>query len=365
MALIIILSVYNGFDTLVKSFYEEYQPDFIITPAKGKSFSTSTQQFSQVYSLPQVASVMPIVEETIFVIYNDRQAIANIKGVQEDYGEVSGVSGNVVEGEFKTKIGEVPHAVLGRQLASDLRLRVRFLSPLELYFPDRNTQISMLNPAASLNDETLYPSGIISLNNEFDKSGVYIPITAARQLLGYSEQEATSVELYLKDGVSNGIGNTLQQILGDGFIVKGRYEQNETLYKMMRAEKFAVYLILFFVIFIVSVNIFGSLSMLILEKKGDMQTYKSMGATANMIGRIFVLQGWMISIVGAAVGIVLGLVLCFIQDYFGVIPMPGNYIVDTYPVDIMFADVVITFTGVVSIGYLIAMLPVRMLKKDF
>ena len=130
-------------------------------------------------------------------------------------------------------------------------------------------------------------------------------------------------------------------------------------------DEFMFFLINIISIFIISVNIFGSLSMLILEKKGDMQTYKSMGATANMIGRIFILQGWMISIVGAAVGIVLGLILCFIQDYFGVIPMPGNYIVDTYPVDVMFSDVVITFTGVVAIGYLIAMLPVRMLKKDF
>ena len=365
MALIIILSVYNGFDTLVKSFYEGYQPDFIITPAKGKSFNTNTQQFSQVYSLPELNSVMPVVEETVFVVYNERQAIASIKGVLEDYGSVSGVANSIVEGEFKTRVGEVNHAIVGRQLASDLRIRVRFLSPIELYFPDRNSQISMLNPAASLNDERLYPSGLISLNNEFDKGGIYIPIHTARELLGYSQDEVTSVELYLKEGVSADIEKTLHQILGDGFVIKGRYEQNETLYKMMRAEKFAVYLILFFVIFIVSVNIFGSLSMLMLDKKGDMQTYKSMGATSKMIGDIFVLQGWLISIVGAVVGIAFGLILCFVQDCFGVIPMPGNYIVDTYPVDVHFIDVLITFAGVITIGYLIAKLPVRALKKDF
>ena len=197
MALIIILSVYNGFDTLIKSQYQAYQPDFVITPSEGKSFSANSGQFEQIASLPGVTQLFPVVEETVFAIYDNRQSIATIRGVEEAYGQISGISENVVEGEFKLGFGDVGNAVIGSGLATELRLRVRFLSPIELYFPDRNSQISMINPAASLNDELLYPSGIISLNNDFDKSGIYIPISKARELLSYGEHEATSVEIYM------------------------------------------------------------------------------------------------------------------------------------------------------------------------
>lgn len=370
MALIIILSVYNGFDTLIKSQYQAYQPDFVITPSEGKSFSANSGQFEQIASLPGVTQLFPVVEETVFAIYDNRQSIATIRGVEEAYGQISGIPENVVEGEFKLGFGDVGNAVIGSGLATELRLRVRFLSPIELYFPDRNSQISMINPAASLNDELLYPSGIISLNNDFDKSGIYIPISKARELLSYGEHEATSVEIYMDkssgeslSGVYSEREKELEKILGASFVVKNRYEQNETLYKMMRSEKFAVYMILFFVILVVSINIFGSLSMLILEKKHDIQTYLSMGAGSGIINRIFVLQGWLISFFGAVVGVVIGLILCFIQQQYGIIPMPGNYIVDSYPVDIHFADVVITLSGVLLIGYLISILPVRLLKR--
>ncbi len=370
MALIIILSVYNGFDTLIKSQYQAYQPDFVITPSEGKSFSANSGQFEQIASLPGVTQLFPVVEETVFAIYDNRQSIATIRVVEDAYGQISGISENVVEGEFKLGFGDVGNAVIGSGLATELRLRVRFLSPIELYFPDRNSQISMINPAASLNDELLYPSGIISLNNDFDKSGIYIPISKARELLSYGEHEATSVEIYMDKssgeslrGVYSEREKELEKILGASFVVKNRYEQNETLYKMMRSEKFAVYMILFFVILVVSINIFGSLSMLILEKKHDIQTYLSMGAGSGIINRIFVLQGWLISFFGAVVGVVIGLILCFIQQQYGIIPMPGNYIVDSYPVDIHFADVVITLSGVLLIGYLISILPVRLLKR--
>ncbi len=363
MALIMILSVYNGFDTLVKSFYEEYQPDFIITPSTGKTFCANGAEFRKIASLQGVASLSPVVEETVFALYGNRQAIVSMRGVESSYGKVSGIERNIVEGEFRTEFGTTANVIPGRQLAADLRLRVRFIEPFELYFPDRNTEVSLINPMAGLNSETLYPSGIISLNQEFDKSGVYVPISTARKLLSYSEDEITSCEIYLAPETSPAaIEKELVQILGSRFIVKNRYAQNDTLYKMMRAEKFAVYLILFFVILIISVNIFGSLSMLLIDKKEDMQTYRSMGATDAQINRIFVLQGWLISVLGAFAGIIAGLVLCFVQQKFGIISMPGNYIVDSYPVHVQLWDVVITFTGVVLIGYIIAILPVKFLK---
>ncbi len=426
MALIIILSVYNGFDTLVKSFYQEYQPNFIITPAQGKTFIADSLLISRIEQLG--AYSFPIVEETVFLEYNSRQSIARIKGICEEYGSVSGVTTAVKEGGFKLFEGDVPHAVVGRALAAELRLRPRFVEAIELYFPDREANISMLNPMASLNNETLYAGGIVTLNNEFDANSLFVPLSVARELLDYAADEVTSLEIFITNdatpkeasvtdeasdadysakstsakssefvaskkitfGNSSEVEKALEKILNDystrlnsknealgkdtlsnntlnksslsknssiSFVIKDKYRQNETLYKMMRAEKFAVYLILFFVILIVSVNIFGSLSMLIIDKKYDMETYKSMGASEQLIKRIFVLQGWLISVIGAAIGIVIGLILCFIQQKFGLISMPGNYIISAYPVNIHISDIFITFFGVAIIGYLIALLP--------
>lgn len=375
MALIIILSVYNGFDTLIKSFYEEYRADFIITPSTGKTFFINTPEFKKIESLSQVAWLSPVVEENVFIRYNQIQSIAFIKGVDTLYGKISGVEKNIIEGGFKIMEGELPHAVIGRQLAANLRLRVRFIEPIEIYFPDRKASVSLVNPSASLKIESVFPGGIISLEQEFDQTGLFVPITLVRKLLSYQEDEVTSLEIYLhgsqeRKGLANyhssfsaGVEREIKSILSGGnYIIKNRYEQNETLYKMMRAEKFAVYLILFFVILIISVNIFGSLSMLIIDKKADVETYKSMGASKKLINRIFLFQGWFISLLGAAAGIVLGLILCFIQQKTGIISMPGSYIVNAYPVDIHLLDVIITFAGVAAIGYLIAVVPIRTLK---
>lgn len=400
MALIVILSVYNGFDTLIKNFYQEYQPNFIITPATGKSFCLSTLQYNQIKGIDGVASVQPIIEENVFLQYGNNQAVAFIKGVDSSYGRISGIEANIKEGAFSTYIGYTPHAIIGRDLAATLRLRVRFLDAIELYFPDRKATIFPLNPAAALNEQTLYPSGIIALNQEFDSKGLFVPIEVARELTEYSANEITSLEIYLernnpkagtpamqhpkadkiekeirriinpeynsaqnsdsKNETINGDNPNLQR--ESNLTLKNKYQQNETLYKMMRAEKFAVYLILFFIIVIVSVNIFGSLSMLILDKKEDLQTYMSMGATKELIDKIFIIQGWLISIIGSATGIILGLVLCVLQKSTGIISLPGNYIVSSYPVEIQLTDVIITFGGVALIGYIIALLPVKVIK---
>lgn len=362
LALIVILSVYNGFDTLIKSFYQEYQPHFIITPLEGKSFDLSEDRSETLLNMDGIASLQPVIEEDLFVQYGSRQSIARIKGVDASYGEVSGVSHNIKEGEFNIFVGTTPHAIVGRELASTLRLRPHFLDAIELYYPDRKSVFSILNPAATLNDAILYPSGIIALNQEFDSRCMFVPISIARTLVGYGPTEMTSLEIYLGDEkMSERVERELRGKF-EGYVIKNKYQQNETLYKMMRAEKFAVYLILFFVIIIVSVNIFGSLSMLIIDKGKDLQIYASMGAHARMINRIFVLQGWLISLIGSAVGIGTGLLLCVIQKVTGIISLPGNYIVSAYPVDIHLLDVLITFTGVALIGYIIAIIPVRLMK---
>lgn len=366
MALIIILSVYNGFDTLIKSFYEEYQPDFVISPVMGKRVDCADNKIVQIGSINGVDAVLPVVKESVFVEYGGREALATIYGVGGEYGDVSGIAGSLAEGEFKLMRGDIPHAAVGSGLAAELRLRSRFLTPLELYFPNPEVRFSAINPMASLNNETLYPSGVIDINQEINESGLYIPLATARELLSYSESEASYLEIYLdsmrRGEVSPDVERQILDLTGEEYEVKNRYQQNETLYKMMKAEKFAVYMILFFVIFIISVNIFGSLSMLIIDKRSDMLTYMSMGADEEFVRRIFMLQGWMISLMGAVAGILLGVVLSYLQMEFGIIKMQGNYIVDSYPVDIQFADILITFAGVALIGYLIAKIPAKFFK---
>lgn len=371
MALIIILSVYNGFDHFIRSRYESFQPDFIVTPRSGKVLQAETEAFSLVRNLPQVQAACPVIEENVAVQYNDNHAIATIKGIDSTFAASGKLTPFLTEGEFIRYKGEIPHAVIGKKLAQDLQLRVRFLSPLDIYFPDRKKEVSLINPASGLRSERLYPGGILSLDTELDKNYIFVPIETASRLIGYRNGEATSVEIYLKTDGSGTLPDErtalqaekeIRRLLGENYTVKNRYMQNEVLYKMMRSEKFAVYLILFFIILIISVNVFGSLSLLMLEKQNDLETYKSMGAPRQLLKKIFIYQGWLISLSGAIAGIVLGLVLSGIQQKFGIISIPGNYLVSAYPVMIQWEDALITFAGVAFIGYLIARIPASVIK---
>lgn len=366
MALIVILSVYNGFDNLIKDLYKSYEADFVVTPARGKTFEADTLFFQKLGGIKGIRAVCPIVEENVFIKYGDNQSIATIKGIDAAYEKVSSISKNIVEGEFQSMEGEIPTAVVGQKLAQDLMLRVRFLTPIELYFPDREREISLINPMESLRKEVLFPGGIIRLEQNFDKNHIFAPLETVRNLIGYYKEEATSAEIYL-DSLSAGTagryqtfykttGESIAGALGDGYIVKDRFRQNETIYKMMKAEKFTVYLIMFFVIIIISINIFSSLTILILDKKEDIATFASMGAGTQFINRIFVLQGWLISALGSVIGIITGLILCLVQLHTGVIQIPGSFIVNAYPVSIQIPDIFITLAGVNLIGYLIARL---------
>lgn len=381
MALVVILSVYNGFDSIIKGFYEDYQPSFVIEPSTGKSFLLDEQLLNALAESGGKFRAMEIVEDNVFVRYGENQSVAFVKGVDTSYARLSGIYENVTEGEFTLYFGESGQAIVGRTLASELRLRTRFLTPLELYFPDRNSEITpamLAGPMGealavnALNEVTLYPSAIISLEQEFDAQGIFIPISKARELLGYSRNEVTSLELFPYfpasrkecEKVEKAVEQQLRRNIPDNLLIKNRYQQNETLYKLMKSEKFAVYLILFFVIIIISVNIFSSLSMLIIEKQPDIATFRALGISERMLGRVFVLQGWLISLSGAFAGILAGLLLCYIQKLTGIISMPGNYIVSSYPVVINYFDVLIIFSGVAIIGYIIANLPIRGMSQS-
>jgi ABC-type lipoprotein release transport system permease subunit len=363
MALILILSVYNGFDNSIREIYESYKADFVIAPTKGKLLTSTEDNVTDITGIKGIMAYEPILEENVFLKYGNRDAIVTIRGIQESYLNRNHIAGNIVEGEAKTSHGEIRHAIIGQQLARTLGLRVRFVTPIEVYFPNKKSTISITNPLESLNYTTLFPSAVVKADGEENQDLLYAGTEVVRELTNCSENEYTSVEVYT-EGVSSKQAAKIQEELQRLFpncSVKDKQQQNSTLYKMMKAEKFAVYLILFFVIAIISVNIFSSLSMLITDKKEDIETFLSLGAPQELVKKIFHLHGALISVTGCTIGIAAGTLLALVQQYTGIITIPGNYLISAYPVDIQVLDILITFVGVSGTGFLISRLPLRKL----
>ena len=365
-ALIIILSVYNGFDSLIKDSLSDIDPDFLITPVKGKVFTPDEGTFGWIAQDPAAESVSGILQENVFVSYDGRQSLAKARGVDEDAQETKSMEGYVRVGEFKLRHGEVAMCAVGAGLARTLELNPSFLSPLEIYYPARDRNISLANPAAALDKMRIHPSCTVSMSSEIDNSMVMLPLGELRELLHYTD-EVSALEVRLVDGCSHreakAFQKRIQERLGTDFKVNDRFQQNESLYKMMRYEKAAIFLILIFVIIIIAFNIFGSLSMLIIEKQGDIETLESLGAQQKTVRKIFVLEGWMISLLGLVAGLAIGTGFALLQQKTGLIKMPGNYLVTSYPVIIKLTDILLTAAGVAMIGYLIALLPVASYYK--
>ncbi|MBE6228910.1 MAG: FtsX-like permease family protein [Bacteroidales bacterium] len=359
-ALIIILSVYNGFDSLIRSMMSNVEPDLLITPATGKVFIPDDEAFDWIYDQPSVKNMCCVLEEDVFISYDGKQGLAKAKGVDWIYEEESPLKDHIRDGEFRLHRGDIPMASIGASLAYEMGINPRFLSPVEIYFPSRTRRISMANPMSSIEFIKVWPSSTFSINTEVDQELMILPIEKMRELLEYDE-EVSAVELRLMEGTDRKELKRLQEeigrLLGPAFKVKDRFQQNESLYKMMKYEKAAIYMILIFVIIIIAFNIFGSLSMLIIEKKSDIETLRSMGAQDSLIRRIFVLEGWMISLTGLAAGLVVGIGFALLQQHFGFIKMPGHFVVQAYPIILSLTDILLTAAGVAIVGWLIALLP--------
>ena len=361
-ALIIILSIYNGFDELVKSTLSNVEPDILITPAKGKVFIPNGETFDRIRQNPLIDEYDLILQENVFVDYDGHQGIAKAKGVDSAFEAESPLAEHITNGEFSLHKGQLPQMVVGAGLAYKMGMNPAFLASAELYFPIRDRNFSLANPAASIETVRMRPSGIFSVNQQIDDDLMIVPIEEMRKLLGY-EEEVSGVEIRLAEGsTAKDIRYAIKHIqkeLGPEFKVLDRFRQNPSLYKMMRYEKAAIYLILIFVIIIIALNIFGSITMLIIEKKDDIETYRSLGATDQMLRRTFTLEGWLISLLGLAAGLVIGIGFSLAQQNFGFIKMPGSFLVNAYPVILQWQDVLATIAGVALIGYIIALLPVR------
>lgn len=361
-ALIIILSIYNGFDELVKSTLSNVEPDILITPSKGKVFIPNGETFDRIRQNPLIDEYDLILQENVFVDYDGHQGIAKAKGVDSAFEAESPLAEHITNGEFSLHKGQLPQMVVGAGLAYKMGMNPAFLASAELYFPIRDRNFSLANPAASIETVRMRPSGIFSVNQQIDDDLMIVPIEEMRKLLGY-EEEVSGVEIRLAEGsTAKDIRSAIKHIqkeLGPEFKVLDRFRQNPSLYKMMRYEKAAIYLILIFVIIIIALNIFGSITMLIIEKKDDIETYRSLGATDQMLRRTFTLEGWLISLLGLAAGLVIGIGFSLAQQNFGFIKMPGSFLMNAYPVILQWQDVLATIIGVALIGYIIALLPVR------
>ena len=357
-ALVVILSVFNGFDSLVSQSLTDAHPDLVIKPAAGKVFRPDS--LSWLVEEPSIVRLSSVLEDQAFLSCDGKQGLVLVKGVDLAAEEESPLKAHMIDGVWQLHRGDRAMAVAGAGLAAQLGLNPRFLAPLELHYPSRTEAISLANPAASLRSVKLGLAGVLSVSSELDAKLLVVPIGTVRELLGY-ETEVSALEIWTAPEQAQALQKALQERLGTHFRVLDRYQQNASVYKMMRYEKLAIFLILIFVVLIIAFNIYSSLRMLVIEKEADIATLRSMGATDSLVRRIFRLEGWLVSLVGIVIGLVLGIALVLLQQQLGLVPMPGNFIVDAYPVVLRASDLLWTVAGVALIGYLMALLPTRRL----
>ena len=366
MALIIVLSVFNGLETMVSAIFNTFDPDIKITAEEGKTFIADTSRLKLLANVDGLSCYSLTIEENALLKYGDRQFIATIKGVDDNYAMVTNIDSSMWEGDFILRNDKGrSYAIPGVGVAQYLGIRVNFITPLNIIVI-RNTGSTNINSENALKEKFIFPSGIFEVEKEYDSKYVYIPIEFARELTEI-EDGVSSVEIKFTDQADPRIAQkNIVKIFGKGFVVQNRYEQQEIFYKVMRSERLAIFFILTLILIIASFNIIGSLTMLIIEKERDIEILKSLGADNDLIRKIFIFEGWLISIIGAVAGIILGFAICWLQQTFGLIKLQSeSLIMDSYPVVMKVKDFIIVPGTVLLIGYWAAWYPVRFLTKKF
>ena len=354
-ALILILSVYNGFDRIIRENISDLSPDILVTPAQGKYFVPEGTAFDALLEDPRILQISSVLEEEVLLSYGGRQELARAKGVDAVYEEESRLADHLIEGTFALHDGELPQAAVGAGIANKMGIRPRFTDPLVLHYPRRGARIPLAGPVSALGSVKCAPSCLFSINADIDEQLVIVPLEQMRTLLGLDD-EVSGLELRTDGPVNKRLLRSLQELLGPDFTVRDRVRQNPALYKMMRYEKLAIYLILLFVVIIIATNILGSLSMLTIHKQEDMQTLRALGANEKTIRRIFVWEGCLISLCGLAVGLVVGVALAWAQQRFGFVKMPGGFFLQAYPVVLQASDLLWVTAGVAVIGLAVSLL---------
>lgn len=359
-ALVVVLSVFNGFNDLIRSYFSILDPDLKITPVEGKLFDPTFFSDSIQHKVPGIADFSFVIEENALLKYETRQFIATVKGVPANFANTTGIDELMIDGTFLLDQNGIQYAVPGQGVASNLGMNLNFNDPLHIYVPKKGIRTSV-NLANSLNHDYILPSGVFSLLEEVDNRYVFVPLSFARNLFETGDM-VSAIEIRLEDNVSvSTVSDQLKNLLGEQFHVKNKYQQHDMLYKTMQSEKWATYLILVFILVIASFNILGSLSLLIIDKKDDIAILRSMGASPSLIRKIFLYEGWLITVTGVLAGLFLGIMVSLAQIHFQWITLPGNgsFVITAYPVKIDPIDLALITAVVLSIGFLAAWYPVR------
>lgn len=368
LALVCTLSVFNGFQDLVATFFTAFDPQLKITAVKGKVFDGQDPRILQIRELPEVELCSESLEDNIMVQYQDKQTMAVLKGVEDNFDRLTPIDSILFgRGELILHDEVVDYAIPGIQLLSTLGASIRFLDPLEIYAPKRGAKVNLANPSTAFSTGQLFSSGLVFAVNQEEYDGSYIltSLRFARDLFQYTS-EVSAINLKLKpEADTDAVKEKIEQILGEDFCVSDRYEQQADTFRIMEIEKLISYLFLTFILVIASFNVIGSLSMLIIDKRDDVNTLRNLGANDNQIVRIFLFEGRMISFIGASLGVVLGLFLCWLQQKYGLIALgsSGTFVVDAYPVSVHLTDVIVIFITVLAVGFLSVWYPVRFLSK--
>lgn len=367
MALIVILSVFNGFDNLVKSLINSFNPDLKITLVEGKSFIPAEETIRKLRALPGVLDISFVLEDKALVRYDEQQTIAVVKGVSKNYATITGLDSMMVEGNYDIGDDPEPRALVGRGIS--LYLNVRPYSPrqMTIFVPRRLKQPS-LDAERALNRKYISVSGVFSIEQDFDTRYILVPLSFARNLFEYTHGEVNILEVKFGNEANGAaIQKAVADIMGNNYLVQNRYQQNDLFYKTMQTEKWAIFLILIFILMVASFNVIGTLTMLMLEKKKDIITLRNLGADSGLLRRIFLLEGWMISASGAFLGAILGLIICWVQMRFGIIKLQGSgtFIIDAYPVLVKFTDVALVLISVIIIGLVAAWYPIHFLNRRY
>lgn len=363
-ALIVVLSVFNGMEGFVQQCFNSFNPDYQITPKEGKSFERDTLQIEKLQLLPEVKSVYEVVSDLTLMTYDERQVLVTLKGVEDDYLSETKMDTLLIDGNADLKYADAYNAaVLGAIVAGNIQLNLRSPEMLKFYYPKRLKK-NLSDPATAFNTDMILASGVFASYTDYDSKIVFVPIDFARQIMDY-DGLLTSVEVQVKKNQLNQkTQKKIQEVVGADFEVKNKYQQEDMLYKTMKSEKLMVFIILAFILFVAAFNIIGTLGMLIIEKKNDIGTFYAMGARKSLVKLIFCVQGSCVSLLGGLSGLVLGFIVCLLQQVFHIVKLGGGegYLLDYYPVQMNPVDFVLVLLTVLIISFITSMIPTRHLR---
>ena len=371
LALVCTLSVFNGFQDLVTTMFTAFDPEIKITSATGKVFDAQDERIQSLKELSEIEVFSESLEDNAMVQYKGRQTMVVIKGIEDNFNQLTAIDSILYgRGDWILHDEVVDYAIPGIELVSVLGTGIRFLDPLEVYAPKRGVKINVANPSTSFESSYLHSSGLVFAVNQqkYDASYILTSLSFARDLFQY-DTEVSSIELKLSTNADvRKIKSEAKRILGSDFLVQDRFEQQADTYRIMKVEKLISYVFLSFILLIACFNVIGSLSMLIIDKRNDVVTLRNLGADDQLISRVFLFEGYMITFFGALIGVGLGLLLCFIQQEFGLISLgngssAGAFVVDAYPVSVYATDVILVLITVLVTGFLSVFFPVRYLTR--